>query len=122
MQKGEVRFIGKVTRKEEAVSTIMIHPEFCEGLYKLDMYKHIIVLYWFHQRDNKKHRNVLRVIPRRHGETEERGVFASRSPSRPNPIGMTQVEIISIDGCTLRVQGLDAFEGSPILDLKPTSI
>ena len=122
MEKGEVRFIGRVTKQEEDISTIIIDPKFCKGLYQLDMYKQIIVLYWFHQRDNNNHRNVLRVVPRRHGETEERGVFASRSPSRPNPIGLTQVEMISLNECTLAVKGLDAFEGSPILDIKPANI
>ena len=120
MEKGEVRFIGKVTKVEEDISTIEIKPEYCEGLDQLDKYKAIKVLYWFHLRDNPKHRTVLTVVPRRHGETEERGVFASGSPSRPNPIGLTVVELISIEGCTLTVRGLDAFEDSPIVDLKPS--
>ena len=119
MEKGELRFIGRVTRVEEDISTIMIYPEFCEGLYLLDEYTHLNILFWFHQRDDNEHRNVLRVVPRRHGETEERGVFASHSPSRPNPIGLTVVELVSIDGCTLMVKGLDAFEGSPVVDIKP---
>ena len=120
MKKGEIRFIGQVTKVEDDISTIEIDPAYCEGLYRLDMYYQIKVLYWFHQRDNDQHRKVRRVVPRRHGETEERGVFASNSPSRPNPIGLTEVEIISIDGCTLTVRGLDAFEGSPIVDIKPS--
>jgi len=120
MEKGEVRFIGKVTKVEDDISTIEIKPEYCEGLDRLDMYKEIKVLYWFHLRDNEKHRTVLTVIPRRHGETEERGVFASGSPSRPKHIGITVVELLSIEGCTLTVRGLDAFEESPIVDLKPS--
>ena len=120
MEKGEVRFIGKVTKVEDDISAIKIKPEFCEGLDRLDMYREIKVLYWFHLRDNEKHRTVLTVIPRRHGETEERGVFASGSPSRPNPIGLTVVELLSIEDCTLTVRGLDAFENSPIVDLKPS--
>jgi len=122
MEKGEVRFIGKVTKVEDDVSTIEIKPEYCEGLDRLDMNKEIKVLYWFHLRDNEKHRTVLTVIPRRHGETEKRGVFGSGSPSRPNPIGLTTVELLSIEGCVLKVRGLDAFEESPIVDIKPTYI
>lgn len=122
MATGEVKFIGKVTKVEDDISTIALFPEYCDGLGKLEMYYQIMVLYWFHQRDNGQHRNVLRVIPRRHGETEERGVFASHSPSRPNPIGLTEVEIISINGCTLTVRGLDALVGSPIVDIKPTHV
>jgi tRNA-Thr(GGU) m(6)t(6)A37 methyltransferase TsaA len=119
MEKGEVRFIGKVTHVEDDISTINIDPEYCDGLDHLNEYKEITILYWFHQRDNPPHRNVLRVIPRRHGETEERGVFASHSPSRPNPIGLTDVKLLSVDGCTLTVKGLDAFVDSPIVDIKP---
>lgn len=119
MEKGEVRFIGKVTKVEDDSSTIEIKPEYCQGLYRLEMYEKVKILYWFHERDNPKHRNVLMVVPRRHGETEERGVFASGSPSRPNPIGLTVVDLLSVDGCTLKVRGLDAFEDSPIVDIKP---
>jgi tRNA-Thr(GGU) m(6)t(6)A37 methyltransferase TsaA len=120
MEKGEVRFIGKVTKVEGNISTILIYPEYCDGLYRLEEQKRISILYWFHLRDNSKHRAVIRVIPRRHGGTEERGVFASHSPSRPNPIGLTNAELLSVDGCTLKVRGLDAFEESPIVDIKPT--
>jgi len=122
MKKGEVRFIGTVTKVIGEISTIKIDPEYCEGLERLDKYKTINILYWFHQRDNDKHRNVLKVIPRRHGDTEYRGVFASRSPSRPNPIGLTEVELITIDDCILTVKGLDAFEESPIVDIKPNRV
>lgn len=118
MSTGEVRFIGTVTKVDGEISEITIIERYCPGLEKLDSYKEIFVLYWFHQRDDEKHRKVLKVIPRRHGETEERGVFASHSPSRPNPIGLTQVELLSVDGCRLTVKGLDAFEGSPIVDMK----
>lgn len=121
METGEVRFIGEVVEVEDDISVIEILPKYCPGLDQVDSYKEIFVLYWFHQRDNDKHRNVLKVIPRRHGETEERGVFASHSPSRPNPIGLTRVELLSIDGCRLTVKGLDAFEGSPVVDLKTVS-
>jgi len=119
MKKGEVLFIGKVTNIEDEVSTIEINKDICEGLYRLDEYTHLDILYWFHLRDNKKHRDTINVIPRRHGETTEKGVFASRSPSRPNPIGLTVVELIHIDGCTLTVKGLDALVDSPIVDIKP---
>jgi tRNA-Thr(GGU) m(6)t(6)A37 methyltransferase TsaA len=119
METGIVKFLGRVTKVEDDISIILIKPEYCDGLYRLNMYKKIKVLYWFHLRDDNKHRNVLRVIPKRHGETEERGVFSSASPSRPNPIGLTVVDLLSVDGCLLTVKGLDALEGSPIIDIKP---
>jgi formylmethanofuran dehydrogenase subunit E len=119
MEKGEIRFIGKVTKVEDEFSTIEIHENVCEGLYRLEEYKHLAILYWFHLRDDITHRNTIKVIPRRHGETVEKGVFASRSPSRPNPIGLTIVELIEVKGCTLSVRGLDALIDSPIVDIKP---
>jgi formylmethanofuran dehydrogenase subunit E len=119
--RGEVRFIGRVTRAGEDLSTIEVLPEYCDGLYRLSEHKHIAVLYWFHERDDEKHRGTLQVVPHRHGETELRGVFASHSPSRPNPIGLTEVELLSVEGCTLTVRGLDALVDSPIVDIKPVS-
>ncbi len=119
--RGEVRFIGRVTKAGEDLSTIEVLPEYCEGLYRLGEHKHIAVLYWFHERDDERHRGTLQVVPRRHGETELRGVFASRSPSRPNPIGLTEVELLSVEGCILTVRGLDALVDSPIVDIKPVS-
>jgi tRNA-Thr(GGU) m(6)t(6)A37 methyltransferase TsaA len=122
MMQGEVRFIGKVTEVNEEISTILIYPEFCDGLFRLDEYSHINILYWFHLRDDENHRGTLKVVPKRHDETAERGVFASHSPSRPNPIGLTDVEIISIEGCILTVKGLDALVESPIVDIKPKHV
>lgn len=119
MEKGEIKFIGTVTKVKDNISTITLYPEYCPGLLDISQYTHLHILYWFHQRDNPKHRNTLQVVPKRHGETQLRGVFASRSPSRPNPIALTQVELIKHQDCTLTVKGLDAFEGSPIIDIKP---
>ena len=96
MKTGEVRFIGTVSKVDGDISIITIDDLYCPGLDKLEKYKEIFVLYWFHKRDDDRHRKVLKVVPRRHGETEERGVFASHSPSRPNPIGLTRVELLSI--------------------------
>ena len=121
MEMGEVRFIGSVVEVKDDISVIEIYPRFCSGLKKIDSYAEMYVLFWFHLRDDDEHRSVLEVIPRRQGETELRGVFASHSPSRPNPIGLTRVEIVSVDGCRVTVKGLDAFEGSPIVDLKAMS-
>jgi len=115
-----LRFIGVVEEtNEEGVSKIRIFDEFCDGLKGLDTFSHILILYWFHLRDTAEERGVLRVIPRRHPGSPEVGVFASRSPSRPNPIGLCVAELVGIEGNTLSVKGLDALEGSPVIDLKP---
>jgi len=115
---GEVRFIGVVEKVDET-STILIHPDFCPGLLGVEGYSHVIVLYWMHLRDNERHRGTLQVRPPRHEEAPLTGVFACRSPSRPNPVGLSVVELKEIEGCRLKVFGLDALEGSPIVDLKP---
>jgi tRNA-Thr(GGU) m(6)t(6)A37 methyltransferase TsaA len=90
-----------------------IFPEHAEGLDGLEPGASLIVLFAFH----KAGYSHLKVTPP--GETEPRGVFASRSPHRPNPIGMTVVRLTAREGNVLKVTGLDMVEGTPILDIKP---
>ena len=118
IKEGKVKFIGIVEDTGE-LSTVKIFPEFCAGLQRLTNFSHVIVLYWFHLRDNEKERSVLNVVPRRHPGAPQVGVFASRSPSRPNPIGLCVAELVKMEGCTLTVKGLDALQNSPIIDVKP---
>ena len=75
----------------------------------------IIVLSWLHQAD----RTVLRVHPRGDLSRPEAGVFSTRAPSRPNPIGLHRVRVLDIKGVRVRVSGLEAIDGTPIIDLKP---
>ncbi|MFQ5758173.1 MAG: tRNA (N6-threonylcarbamoyladenosine(37)-N6)-methyltransferase TrmO [Candidatus Bathyarchaeia archaeon] len=116
--KGEVKFIGLVEDADE-LSRVRIFPEFCPGLQGLERFSHIIILYWFHLRDREDDRRVLQVVPRRHPGAPQVGVFASRSPSRSNPIGLCVTELVKIQDCTLLVRALDASEGSPVIDIKP---
>lgn len=98
----------------DAVSgELEIFPEHEEGLDGLEPGASLIVLFAFH----KAGPSHLKVTPP--GETEPRGVFASRSPRRPNPIGMTVVRLAAREGRVLKVKGLDMVEGTPILDIKP---
>ena len=113
-----LRFIGVVESVKEEISSIRIFDEFAAGLKGLDTFSHLIILYWFHLREGEEERSVLKVVPRRHPGAPEVGVFASRSPSRPNPIGLAVSELVKIEGNILWVKGLDALEGSPILDIK----
>ena len=115
---GAVKFIGVVEDANE-LSRIRVFPEFCTGLHSLDKYSHIIILYWIHLRDRDEDRQVLQVTPRRHPGAPRVGVFASRSPSRPNPIGFCVTRLTKIRDCTLLIEGLDAIEGSPVIDIKP---
>jgi len=117
-EEGRVKFIGLVEEAGE-LSKVRIFPQFCEGIRGLNEYSHIIVLYWFHLRDREGERQTIRVILRRHPGAPEVGVFASRSPSRPNPIGLCVTELMKIEDCTLTLRDLDALEGSPIVDIKP---
>lgn len=119
--KSEVRFIGVVEKESEEAAVIRIFPEYCAGLKGIEGFSHIIILYWIHLRDKEKERRTLLVFPMKHSVNVETGVFACRSPSRPNPIGLCVVKLLKVEGCVLTVEGLDALEGSPILDIKPYS-
>jgi tRNA-Thr(GGU) m(6)t(6)A37 methyltransferase TsaA len=110
--------IGVVESNNE-LARIRIFSDYCDGLFRLNEFSHVIILYWFHERDSEEERRVLRVVPKRHRAQQEVGVFASRSPSRPNPVGFCVVKLLKVDGCVLTVEGLDAFVGSPVVDVKP---
>jgi len=117
-KEAKLKFIGVVETVGE-LSKVRILPEFCQGLEHLNNFSHIIILYWIHLRDNERERRTLQVVPKRHPGAPKVGVFSSRSPSRPNPIGFCVAELVEIEDCVLVVKGLDALEGSPIVDIKP---
>jgi len=99
-----------------ATATIEIDSSLAEGLDNLDEFSHIIVIYWIH----KTHRPApMKVYPHHHAHPHQVGVFASRSPDRPNPIGKSTVRLLKREGNVLSVDGLDALDGSPVLDIKP---
>jgi tRNA-Thr(GGU) m(6)t(6)A37 methyltransferase TsaA len=117
--RGELRFIGVVEKAGEQEARVRIFPEFCTGLKEIGNFSHLIILYWIHLRDNEEERRTLLVFPRCHATNVETGVFACRSPSRPNPIGLCVVELLKVEDCILTVKDLDALEKSPIIDIKP---
>ena len=96
---------------------IEIYHEFVDGLFKLDEFNELWILFWFTEID-KKERQTLRVHPKRNLDNPERGVFSTRSPARPNPIGLTKVKLLKIEKSILTVKGLDAFDNTLILDIK----
>jgi len=98
---------------ERSTGTIEVYPAFAAGLDGLEGFSHIIVIFHFHRAGASK----LRVTPP--GESEPRGVFATRSPHRPNPLGLSVLKLLGRDGRTLRVSGLDLIDGTPVLDIKP---
>jgi len=94
---------------------IRIAPEYVEALDGIVAGDAVLVLTWLDRGD----RDVLRVHPRGDVSRPELGVFATRSPDRPNPIGLHRVEVVAIEGAALRVRDLEAIDGTPVLDLKP---
>lgn len=92
---------------------LVIRPEFVDGIMGLAAGQEILILYWFENVD----RDRLRQTSRRTGEYA--GVFALRSPARPNPIGAAVVRISRIEGSTIHVPGLDCLSGTPLIDIKP---
>jgi tRNA-Thr(GGU) m(6)t(6)A37 methyltransferase TsaA len=102
-------------RHENKECTIEIFEEFEPGLLDVDRCSHLYVLYWQDRGD----RSILQT--RTPWGPEIRGVFATRSPNRPNPIGLCVVDLLHRDGRFLKVSGLDALDGSPVLDIKPYS-
>lgn len=93
--------------------SIELKTEFAEGLRDLDGFSHIYLIYQFHRAT----RTELLVTP--FMDTVPRGVYATRSPLRPNHIGMSLVKLVSIDGCTLHIRGADMLDATPLLDIKP---
>ena len=94
-------------------ATVELFPEYVEGLKDLEGFSHIILIYHFHL---SKHTS-LRVKP--YMDDELRGVFATRAPSRPNPIGISVVRLVKVEGNILHIQDVDAVDGTPLLDIKP---
>jgi tRNA-Thr(GGU) m(6)t(6)A37 methyltransferase TsaA len=96
-------------------SRIVLEPSLAAGLRGLEPGQRVMVLFQFHRSGDYD----LCQHPRGDTSRPRRGVFALRSPRRPNPIGATIVELVAIDENVLRVRGLDAINGTPVLDLKP---
>jgi tRNA-Thr(GGU) m(6)t(6)A37 methyltransferase TsaA len=96
-------------------SRIILDPQWAPGLDALEREDRVLVVFQFHLAEGYE----LRQHPRGDPTRPMRGVFALRSPRRPNPIGITAVDLIEVRGNVLRVRGLDAVDGTPVLDLKP---
>jgi len=94
---------------------LVFEPDVLEALASLRPGDAVLVFTWLH----RARRDVLRVHPRGDLSRPEEGVFSTRSPHRPNPIGLHRVEVIKVDGRRVQVSGLEAIDGTPILDVKP---
>lgn len=114
---------GDIASREDApknydeskrTGTLEIYREFQEGLEGIEAGQTIVVVFWLH----KSTRDVLKVYPRGDKSRGLRGVFATRSPMRPNPLAISELKVLAIHGNRLDVSGLDILDGTPIVDIK----
>jgi tRNA-Thr(GGU) m(6)t(6)A37 methyltransferase TsaA len=98
---------------EQVEGTVVVFAEFAAGLRDLDGFDRVWLIFLF----DRARAPQLEVTPYR--DSQPRGVFATRAPSRPNPIGLSCVRLLAVEGCSLRVAGLDVLDGTPLLDIKP---
>jgi tRNA-Thr(GGU) m(6)t(6)A37 methyltransferase TsaA len=123
-----LRFIGKIKselkRPEDCPlqesenappATLQIFPEFIEGIQDLAVGAEVLVLTWLHEAD----RNVVKCVPRNNYDAPLVGVFSTRSPDRPNPIGIHNVKILSVSDGLISISGLEVIDGTPLIDIKP---
>ena len=127
MEQARLQFIGvlhgDITSREDApknfdeserVGILEIYPEYQDGLDGIAPGQTIVVLFWLHQAS----RDLLKVYPRGDRSKGLCGVFATRSPVRPNPIAISELKVQAVDGNQIEVSGLDILDGTPILDIK----
>jgi len=110
--------IGRVG-KAKGKTQIVLDKRYQRGLLGLDGFSHIYVYWWFDRNDTPEKRAILQVHPRGSRANPLTGVFATRSPCRPNLIGMTLCKVISVKENVVEIDRIDAFAGTPVLDIKP---
>lgn len=109
---GHVKMAGGTAR-------IHILEPFLDALLGLQEWSHVNVIYWFDRNDTPEKRRILRVHPRGNRENPLTGVFACRAPFRPNLIALTTCRLVAVNGPIVTVEGIDALDGTPVLDIKP---
>ena len=114
----QILLVG-VIRKQREKTFIEIFPEYKDALLGLNQFSHVMVYFWFHKHDFPKQRSILQVYPRGNKANPLTGVFATRSPRRPTLIGISTCKILAIDENIIYIDQIDAFSGSPVIDLKP---
>ena len=114
----KTKAVGKEVRNKNVVSKIVFREELAEALEGVKEFSHLFVLFWLHEMSDEDKR-IMKVRPRGRRDMPLLGIFATRTPHRPNPIGLTRVKLLKVEGNVVTVQGLDAFDGTPVLDIKP---
>ena len=123
-----INFIGKINSELKKVedcplqenenappASITIFPEFREGIKDIQPGQSLILLTWLHEAD----RSILKCYPRKDAHLPEIGVFSTRSPDRPNPIGLHSIKVVSIENRNIKVSGLEVLDQTPVIDIKP---
>ena len=114
----KVRPIGRVQKSGDR--TLIVLEKKCEpGLLGLDQWSHVQVIWWFDKNDTAERRAILQVHPRGDHRNPLTGVFACRAPVRPNLIALSLCKVVSVKENVVEVEKIDAFEGTPVLDIKP---
>lgn len=108
---------GEEIKDKASLSQIVLRDDLVEGLSGISDYSHLFVLFYLNQVSSEQ-RKTLKVHPRGRQDMPLVGVFVARTMLRPNPIGLTLVELVKVEGNVLTVRGLDAYDATPILDIK----
>lgn len=110
--------VGDEVKDKSHLSEIFIDCELTQALEGISGFSHVFILFWLHQITSEQ-RKTLKIHPRGRSDLPLVGVFAARTNLRPNPIGLTLCELVRVEGNVLTVRGLDAFDGTSVLDVKP---
>ena len=118
-----IGFVKTEASREEVkdrrtVSEIVLREDLLEALDGIEDFSHLFIIFWMHEVTYDE-RRTMKVHPRGRADVPLLGVFATRTAHRPNPIGLTLVELLEVKGNVLKVKGLDAFDSAPVLDIKP---
>jgi tRNA-Thr(GGU) m(6)t(6)A37 methyltransferase TsaA len=114
----KTKAVGKEVRDKNIISQIVFREELTEALEGIQEFSHLFVLFWLHETSDED-KVIMKVRPRGRSDMPLLGIFATRTPHRPNPIGLTRVKLLGVEGNVVTVQGLDAFDSTPVLDIKP---
>lgn len=114
----EVAYGRRGVHWQRIVSTITLLPQWAEGLDGIEEFSHVIVIFYLDRAGDGRPLR-LKTHPMGRPELPEVGILSTRSPFRPNGIGVTTVKLLRREGNTLTVEGLDAYDGTPVLDIKP---
>jgi tRNA-Thr(GGU) m(6)t(6)A37 methyltransferase TsaA len=114
----KTKAVGEEVRDKDIISEIVLRKDLVEALDGIEDFSHLFVMFWMHGVLEEERRR-MKVHPRGRTDMPLLGVFATRTPYRPNPIGLTLVELLKVKDNILTVRGLDAIDGTPVLDIKP---